>query len=88
MKKFKKSIDLNSVETDINELLKYIEKVENLEYDEENDNLDIDTNIIEEEVEKFDKKIKEKYKDYLDTPKKNNTNKHEKSRINKKRNRK
>ena len=60
MKKFKKSIDLNSVETDINELLKYIEKVENLEYDEENDKLDIDTNIIEEEVEKFDKKIKEK----------------------------
>ena len=88
MKKFKKSIDLNSVETDINELLKYIEKVENLEYDEENDKLDIDNNIIEEEVEKFDKKIKEKYKDYLDTPKKNNTNKHEKSRINKKRNRK
>ena len=72
-KSYKNSIKIEEVNKDIDNLLKYIEKIENLNYDEETDTLDEDTDVISKEVNELDKTIREKYKDYLDSPEKNNT---------------
>ena len=77
MKKYNKNtnIKLVEVENDINNILKYIEKLENLDYDEDTNTLDKDTDVMDKEVKDLEEKLKEKYKDYLDTPEENNTNK-------------
>ena len=77
MKKYNKNtnIKLVEVENDINNILKYIEKLENLDYDEDTNTLDKDTDVMDKEVKDLEIKLKEKYKDYLDTPEENNTNK-------------
>lgn len=71
----KNSIKIEEINKDIDNLLKMIEKVENINYDEKTNTLDEDTDVINEEVNELEKTIKEKYKNYLDTPKENNTNK-------------